>query len=82
MEDKSMNSAKTCLAILVGVIVGATFTSLAHTQPVKARDKSVVWVQRVGVDSNILQHGTVESIIGFSCITKDGNSHECFILSK
>lgn len=73
-----MNFAKTCLAVLIGVVIGASLMAVIRPQPVKAQEPSRTQVRAQGggtvfIDtvnpSNAGQHGIQGSrVVGFSCI--------------
>jgi hypothetical protein len=69
-----MNFVKTCLAVLLGVALGATFY---HPGTAKAAGNVYVQQAPVGVYNPI--RGT--TVVGFSC-TGSGLSAACYIASQ
>jgi hypothetical protein len=75
-----MNFVKTCLAVVVGVVIGASLMIMVHPQPVNAQG-GTVFVQECRVEGglpcdSIRVKGS--RVVGFSC----GSQTECFVASQ
>ena len=73
-----MNFAKTCLAVLLGVVIGMFVITLFRPQPVKA-EGGEVWItvtDAAGSANGRLQLKGGTKAVGISCSTY------CFILSQ
>lgn len=70
----NMNFAKTCVAVLVGVLIGA---ELHHLQPVHAAG-SPVYVKQTHMGANYDPLLEGRNVVGFSC-TPDGS---CYIAAQ
>ncbi len=64
-----MNFAKTCLAVLIGVIIGASFMALVHPQPVKAQGKTVFIDVEERNPNTVRIRGS--QVVGFACISRE-----------